>query len=74
MSVSSPARGLKGWLRRVGLATAVVMGVTAVPVLLPGAAVAEGGPVSGSFAMGGGVAGTLDERRGVFRASVPLAG
>ncbi|MGW2207694.1 hypothetical protein, partial [Streptomyces sp. NPDC001774] len=58
----------------MGLATAVVMGVTAVPVLLPGAAVAEGGPVSGSFAMGGGVAGTLDERRGVFRASVPLAG
>ncbi|MGW2207640.1 hypothetical protein, partial [Streptomyces sp. NPDC001774] len=58
----------------MGLATAVVMGVTAVPVLLPGAAVAESGPVSGSFAMGGGVAGTLDERRGVFRASVPLAG
>ncbi|MGW2207611.1 hypothetical protein, partial [Streptomyces sp. NPDC001774] len=58
----------------MGLATAVVMGVTAVPVLLPGQVLAEAGPVSGSFAMGGGAAGDVDPRTGQLKTALPLIG
>ncbi|MFF7182978.1 RHS repeat-associated core domain-containing protein [Streptomyces sp. NPDC008121] len=65
-----------GWLRRTALATAVVMAVTAVPVVSGGvaaaASVSAGAGVSGAVAMGGGASGEIDEKTGALRTALPL--
>ncbi|MFF7183147.1 RHS repeat-associated core domain-containing protein [Streptomyces sp. NPDC008121] len=62
------------WLRRGALAMAVVLAVTAVPVLgAATASAAEGGAgVSGTVALGGGLGGQIDERTGALHASLPV--
>ncbi|MER7959318.1 RHS repeat-associated core domain-containing protein [Streptomyces sp. NPDC096030] len=85
-AVSSPSAGTAvtgtagrgaGWLRRVGLATAVVMAVTSVPVAATGAAsvaaaAAAGAGVPGAVAMGGGASGSVHEQTGAFQTALPL--
>ncbi|MER7960339.1 hypothetical protein ABTY94_37560, partial [Streptomyces sp. NPDC096030] len=65
-----------GWLRRAGLATAVVMTVTTVPVVTahatPTAAVSAPAGVSGTVAMGGGASGGIHEQTGAFSTVLPL--
>ncbi|MER7959987.1 RHS repeat-associated core domain-containing protein [Streptomyces sp. NPDC096030] len=65
-----------GWLRRAGLATAVVMTVTTVPVVTAhattAAAVSTPAGVSGTVAMGGGASGSIHEQTGAFQTVLPL--
>ncbi|MER7960352.1 hypothetical protein [Streptomyces sp. NPDC096030] len=73
-AAARPARNRpqrRDWLRRVRLATAVVMAVTTVPVLTAHAATtaaAASSPagVSGTVAMGGGASGNIHEQTGAF--------